>query len=473
MKTKSRPRITSLEELTEKVLTTYPEFATTKMLDELRSSDFSRIDQTGTVYLDFTGGNLYSERQVRKHADYLLRDVYGNPHSQNPTSARSTEAVDATRKQILEFFNAADDYFLVFTPNASGALKIIGESYPFHDSGHFLLPFDNHNSVNGIREYARAKGAGVTYSPLTIEDLRFDEPTLREYLGSFNHCRNKLFAYPAQSNVSGVKHSPDWVREAQENGWDVLLDASAYVPASVLDLKEITPDFVSMSFYKMFGYPTGLGALLIRKDKFNKLSKPWFAGGTVTLASAMTENFFLAADHAKFEDGTINYLDIPALRYGFDLLSEIRMELINLRVSLLTRIVLDEFKALTHANGAPLIRIFGPQDHQDRGGTIIFNFLEPDGATHGYLDVEGAAREHNISLRTGCFCNPGIDELNNHLQAGDLDSYFKSHQPGKASVEDMMATLQTMRGAVRISLGMISNLADVYALLKFVRSFGG
>ncbi len=32
----------------------------------------------------------------------------------------------------------------------------------------YLLTFDNHNSVNGIREYARAKGASVTYVPVIL-----------------------------------------------------------------------------------------------------------------------------------------------------------------------------------------------------------------------------------------------------------------------------------------------------------------
>jgi molybdenum cofactor sulfurtransferase len=57
-----------------------------------------------------------------------------------------------------------DEYAAIFTANASTALKLVGESYPFGEGGdHFLLTFDNHNSVNGIREFARRKKAGVTY----------------------------------------------------------------------------------------------------------------------------------------------------------------------------------------------------------------------------------------------------------------------------------------------------------------------
>jgi len=58
------------------------------------------------------------------------------------------------------FSASPDDYCVVFTQNASGALKLVGEAYPFAPDGQYLLTFDNHNSVNGIREYARMWGDG-------------------------------------------------------------------------------------------------------------------------------------------------------------------------------------------------------------------------------------------------------------------------------------------------------------------------
>ena len=69
-----------------------------------------------------------------------------------------------------------------------------------------------------------------------------------------------LFAFPAQSNFSGVKHPLSLIDRAQERGWRVLLDATAFAPTNPLDLNVAAPDFVVLSFYKMFGYPTGLGA---------------------------------------------------------------------------------------------------------------------------------------------------------------------------------------------------------------------
>lgn len=462
-------KVLSFEEFQQQVKEQYPGFEKTQLLDELRKKDYARLDEEDHVYLDFTGGNLYAKSQIDKHHRLLMDGVYGNPHSLNPSSLKSSRLVDEARQAILEYFNAGEDYFLVFTPNASGALKIIGESYPFDENSHFLLPFDNHNSVNGIREYAKHKGAGYSYSPLNVENLRFDESSLRGNLGQYQSKQNKLFAYPAQSNVSGVKHSLKWIEEAHENGWDVLLDASAFVPTDYLNLGKVKPDFVSISFYKMFGYPTGLGGLFIKKSTFPKLEKPWFAGGTVTLASAMADKFLLAEDHSKFEDGTINYLDIPALKIGIDHIKSIGIEMITQRVGILTDLLLQELMSMKHTNGEPVVKVFGPHSAEGHGGTIIFNFLNEHGEPLPYMDVESAANDQNISLRTGCFCNPGIDEINNHLVSGELESYFRSTK--EANVEDMINHLDKMRGAVRVSVGLVTNEKDIYRFLRFVRTF--
>ena len=42
-----------------------------------------------------------------------------------------TDLVEQARRAVLEWFNASpDEYAAVFTANATGALKHVGESYP-------------------------------------------------------------------------------------------------------------------------------------------------------------------------------------------------------------------------------------------------------------------------------------------------------------------------------------------------------
>jgi selenocysteine lyase/cysteine desulfurase len=140
----------------------------------------------------------------------------------------------------------------------------VGESYPFAPGGQLLQTADNHNSVNGMREFARQKGVAVRYAPMTRPELRIDPDAMDALLAEADPAQANLMAFPAQSNFSGVKHPLELVARAQAQGWQVLLGAAAFVPTNTLDFRAVKPDFVVLSFYKMFGYPTGVGCPLWR-----------------------------------------------------------------------------------------------------------------------------------------------------------------------------------------------------------------
>jgi len=389
-----------IEEAHADFVARYPNFEKTSALDELRATEYRRLDERGHVYLDYTGGSLYAESQLEKHHELLRSGVLGNPHSANPASAAMTERVERTRRYALRYFNASpEDYVLVFTQNASGALKLVGESFPFAPGSRYLLTFDNHNSVNGIREFARARGAAVTYAPLLLPDLRLDVARLESLVAEADPAHENLFAFPAQSNFSGVKHSLELVAKAQSKGWRVLLDAAAFVPTNRLDLSAVQPDFVAVSFYKMFGYPTGVGALLVHRPAYAKLKRPWFAGGTVNYATVQGQAHVLSPSEAAFEDGTLNYLAIPAVEIGLRHLESIGVETIAERVRCLTGWLLEELLALRHENGRAMVRIYGPANTEARGGTVTLNLYDPHGHLLDYRRVEELAGAEGISLR--------------------------------------------------------------------------
>ena len=133
--------------------------------------------------------------------------------------------------------------------------------------------------------------------------MRVDEVQLLDSLESVRPGGHHLFAYPAQSNFSGVQHSLNWIAQAQARGWDVLLDAAAFVATNRLDLSRWHPDFVPLSFYKMFGYPTGVGCLLARRVALARLRRPWFAGGTITVASVQGDRYYLAGTRGRDRAG--------------------------------------------------------------------------------------------------------------------------------------------------------------------------
>jgi len=448
----------------------YPAYDRTHDIDELRERDYARLDRLGQIYLDYTGGGLYAESQLRAHQKLLARNIFGNPHSTNPTSLVSTRLIESTRRAVLEYFNASpDEYIVIFTLNASGALKLVGEAYPFGKDCHYLLTFDNHNSVNGIREFAHAKGAQVIYVPVGLPDMRVDEATLDGFLEQGTAGCANLFAYPAQSNFSSVQHPLEWIEKAHARGWDVLLDAAAFAPTNRLDLGRWKPDFVPLSFYKMFGYPTGIGALIARREVLGKLHRPWFAGGTITVASVQGDKYYLAEGPAAFEDGTLDYLNIPAVEIGLKHLEKAGIDTIHARVHCLTGWLLERLTGMRHANGAPLVRVYGPTGVGKRGGAVTVNFFNQDGQPIDHRSIEEAASNHNISLRTGCFCNPGAGEIALGISKMELAACFTS--PGhtqRLSYDDFRLCIDgKASGAVRISVGMVSNFEDVQTFLKF------
>jgi selenocysteine lyase/cysteine desulfurase len=439
-------------------------------IEELRRADFSRLDAAGHVYLDYTGSGLYAESQLAEHLELLRRGVFGNPHSQNPTSAAMTELVESARAAVLDFFHASpQEYAAIFTPNATGALHLVGEAYPFRAGDRFLLTFDNHNSVNGIREYARARGAETTYVPSDPPELRVDQDLISRYLADVGGDHHNLLAYPAQSNFSGVQHPVEWIEHAHAHGWDVLLDAAAFVPTNRLDLSRVHPDFVVLSFYKMFGWPTGVGALIARHDALAKLERPWFSGGTIVAAFVQREWHQSAPGPAHFEDGTLNFLNLPAVEIGLRYLDRVGIDAINGHVHGLAAVLLATVAELRHADDAPAVVVYGPGDMDRRGATIAFNFLHPDGRVVDERYVERIARAHNISLRTGCFCNPGAGEIAFTISRETLlGGEFSEAMTLDEYVE---AIGLPSGGAVRASLGLASNLADLERFAQFAHEF--
>lgn len=463
----SRERSTFLE--------AYPSYSSTVSLDELRAAEYGRLDAQGHTYLDYTAANLYAVSQVERHWQLLSTHVFGNPHSTNPASSLATEYVERARRAVLKFFNASpQEWVVVFTANASQALKLVGESYPFGPGDRYLLTFDNHNSVNGIREFARAAGATSTYVPLVLPEMRVDDRDLMAEL-SRPCAGHNLFAYPAQSNFSGVQHPLRWIEDAHALGWDVLLDAAAFTATNRLDLSRWSPDFVVQSFYKLFGYPTGVGCLLARKTALSRLRRPWFAGGTITVASVQGDRYYLAEGASAFEDGTLDFLALPAIEMGLEHIEAIGIETIHERVRCLTGWLLDNLARMTQTSGAPLARLYGPLTTDGRGGIVSFNFYDSANRAVDHRLVERRANAARISLRTGCFCNPGGGEVALGLTGTELSSCFRQpeHQT-HMTVDDFRLCIDgKSTGAVRVSLGLVSNVDDVNRFLEFAREFIG
>jgi selenocysteine lyase/cysteine desulfurase len=442
---------------------------------DLRAREFFRLDQQQHVYLDYTGSALYADSQIRAHHDLMRHGLFGNPHSEHRPSRASANVIETARDTVLRFFDVdALTHDVVFTANTSAAIKLVAESYPFAPDTPCILSVDNHNSVNGIREYARRAGAPMRYLPLDEElRLRDAEAFLADAQASLTndptHARG-LVAFPAQSNFSGVRHPLSLVTYAKSLGYDVLLDIAGFAPSHTFSLRHCPADFAALSFYKLFGYPTGLGALVARREALERLRRPWFAGGTVTYASVHADIHRLRRRHEGFEDGTQNFLGIAALAAGFALLEEVDMTRLSAHVARLASKFLAELTALRHTNGAPVARLYGPRDMRTRGGTIAFNVCDRDGNAIPYSDVEMKATRANIAVRGGCFCNPGCAEVALTLDPTRTAACLAT-LGADFTVERFADCLDSPVGAVRVSFGLANNDDDIRRAIELIATF--
>ena len=233
---------------------------------------------------------------------------------------------------------------------------------------------------------------------------------------------------------------------------------------------------MAVSWYKVFGYPTGVGCLLARRDALARLRRPWFSGGTIWGVSVQGGWHRMLDDEGAFEDGTVNFLSIPDVTTGLDWIDGIGIDLIHRRVSMLTGWLLDRLGRLKHGNGAPLVRLYGPAGLAGRGGTVAFNFLDPAGRVVDERAVARDAAAAGISLRTGCFCNPGRGRVGVRAEPEGRARPLVARADGPrvpATGASPRSTTTWTRiglptgGAVRVSLGLASNLADVEAFLDF------
>lgn len=380
-----------------------------------------------TVYLDHAGATLYSERQLSDTFALLSKNLYTNPH----TSKATEDLIDQVRFRILSAFNTtSDDYSVVFTSGATASLRTVAECFSFGESGEFAHLSDNHTSVLGMRELVNTK---------RIRSIRKTELS-NWMIGNANNqnTSNSLFVFPAQCNFSGNKYPPELIKKMQDSSnWHVCLDAASFAATNRLDLGIYQADFVCISFYKIFGHPTGLGALLVSQRGQKVLQKRYYGGGTVQIAMAH-ENWHVkrVTFHERFEDGTIPFLSIISLLSGFDTLSRLipapdfggTMERISAHCFGMARYLWCQLNGLKHRNGRRVVQFYHDTDFTDQssqGGIVNLNVLNEHGQVIGFSEMAAVASLFKVILRTGCFCNPGACQRHLGLTDEDVRAHFQ------------------------------------------------
>ena len=454
---------------------------------------FAERTPLDTTYLDHAGTTLYSKSLIEQLSNEMLSSLFGNPHSASPSSKLSTCRIEQIRLRVLEFLKAdPDDFDLVFVANATAGIKIVMDAFrdlADHTSQAVRSGFwygyhrDSHTSLVGVRQVSLA-GSRCFQSDEEVNEW------LAEKLDTSGNChhvssgRISLFAYPAQSNMNGRRLPRDWpgrIRSSThpdlQNTY-TLLDAAAYVSTAQLDLSDsdTAPDFTTLSFYKIFGYPD-LGALVIRKAVGHLIKhRYYFGGGTVDTVVSIGEEWHAKKRglHEQLEDGTLPFHNIIALGTAIDVHERLysSMDRISRHTCYLGRVLYTELSALRHANGQQVCEIYreGASEYgclETQGPTIAFNIRNSKGDWIGKTDFEQLAIAQNIQLRTGGVCNPGGIATWLKLTPTDIRESFS--QGGNCGGDfDFIHGKPT--GVIRVSFGAMSSLRDIKKLLCFIKA---
>ncbi|KAJ2807061.1 hypothetical protein H4R21_000625, partial [Coemansia helicoidea] len=450
-------------------------------LDAIRRAEYPLLGdppagdsgRPATVFLDHTGSTICPASFVREQAAELLRRMPSNPHSRHAESQWTQSRIDHARDRLLAFLGtSAEKYAVVFTANATAAIRLASEIAPVTADGTFCFTRESHTSVVGIRGPAAA--CGVRVCPVEFGQIE-------DIIAPQNARGTSLLAYPAQCNFSGDRFSLGVAGKiarayADSSGrhppWWVLVDAASYAASSPLHLDRLPtgPDFVALSMYKIFGAPTGLGALLVRRSSVPHLrSRPYFGGGTVSgLAFDQQWQVPRADVESRLEDGTVNYLGILALHHALDAHAKIygSMEHVARHTQSVASYARTALRSLEHCNGRPMCELYGGSDGADGAGpAVAFNVRDQHGAYVGFVEVERLAVVAGISLRSGRFCNPGAAQGWLGLSAPDLERHASM---GVTCGDDHDLVDGRPVGALRVSFGAMTSKQDIDALVAFL-----
>jgi molybdenum cofactor sulfurtransferase len=428
------------------------------------------------IYFDNASSMLYSN-ELLKH---ILSDTnkYSNPHSFSNESQMTTNKINEIRNKVLSYLNISDDvYECIFTSGTTDSLKRIGEYFCWNNSTNFIYTVDNHTSVVGIREYALSRGSDVTVIDFDNDNNLVELNTWfrPENKGKFNdNTKVNLFAMPYESNFSGKKYPMNYInliKNKYGQNTIFLLDIAKYISSNKVNLSNNIVDIACISFYKLFGYPTGLGALIIKKSVIKYINKKQYFGGGAISVSSSSNDYSIARSqfYEWLEDGSPNYLGIISL----DKCLEKTID--SNHISEVTYYFYNKIKDMTYSNGQKIFELYDvPKDaksleefSQNHGSIITFNIFKSDGLYLGYKEFEKVCALHGIAIRTGCLCNIGACSKNLNITFSELQTNFLM---GHTCGDDIDIINGKPIGAIRVSFGTSNTIEEVDLFMTFINT---
>jgi cysteine desulfurase/selenocysteine lyase len=353
------------------------------------------------VYLD----SANTSQKPRVVID-MLRDHYelhnaNVARSVHTLGTEATAAYEGARAKVATFIGAASPDEVVFAKNATEAINLVAYAFgnasaaPATNDERFVLrpgdeivvsEMEHHSNIVPWQMLCERTGATFKWFGIT-DDGKLDLSRLDEVITE----RTKLVSIAYVSNTLGTINDPaPIIARARQVGALVMLDGSQAVPQMPVDVAALGLDFLAFTGHKMLG-PTGIGVLWARSSLLAAMP-PVLGGGSMIETVTMARTTY-ALPPARFEAGTPPIAEAIALGTAIDYLTGLDMRTVAAHERALTTYALD---ALSTVEG---LRVYGPTDPADRGGTMSFAL---DGV-HPH-DVGQILDEFGVEVRVGHHC---------------------------------------------------------------------
>jgi cysteine desulfurase / selenocysteine lyase len=298
----------------------------------------------------------------------------------------ATEGFENARSIVAEFIGAKNDE-IVFTKSATESINLV--AYALTEKikpGDRIVVSEMEHHANLIpwQQLAKRTGAELAWFEVTPEG-RLDLSAIDSVITS----NTTLVAITHQSNVLGTINPLDAiVKRASAVGAEVLLDACQSVPHMSVDVQKLGIDYLAFSGHKALG-PTGVGVLW---GKNLEALPPFLFGGSMIENVSMTDATWAPAPK-KFEAGVPNMAQAIGLGAALQYLQKIGLNSIHQHEEYLTKALLAGLSDIKD------LKVFGPLDLIDRGGTVSFTLdgIHPHDLGQ-FLDSKG------VAVRTGHHC---------------------------------------------------------------------
>ncbi|KKS87306.1 MAG: Cysteine desulfurase [Candidatus Gottesmanbacteria bacterium GW2011_GWB1_43_11] len=347
--------------------------------------------QPNLVYLDTTATSLKPQQVIDKENEYytkysanIFRGIY-------KISEKATEEYERVREKIAHFIGAKSAGEIVFVRNATEAINLVaaGVGKTLKTGDEIVTTIMEHHS-NFVPWQQRALKKHIAYhvSRITSEG-KLDE---KDLLGKINN-KTRMVAFTHVSNVLGTINPVKTLIKkikAKNPHCLILVDGAQAAAHFKIDVRDLGCDFYVFSSHKMLG-PTGVGVLWGRYELLDNMN-PYQYGGEMISAVYVDRTEFKDPPH-KFEAGTPHIAGVIGLGAAIDYLRVLGMDKVRQHEIEMTSYALKLLRSLKG------LKIYGPQNPENRGGVIAFTIER----IHAH-DIAQILDSNNICIRAGHHC---------------------------------------------------------------------